>query len=506
MTKKVAGQSLLTTDAKYLAELLSKGSLTSEQLIESCLEQISTHDGYLRAMISVPPKEALYTIAATLDGERKAGKARSPLHGIPIILKDNIATHPSLGMKTTAGSWALEDSKPCQNAPIVDALIDAGLIIIGKANLSELSNFKGKDLPSGWSAVGRQTQSPYVRGGAQEDDTKDGHSMPSGSSSGSAAAVAAGYAPLSIGTETNGSLVWPAARCALYSLKPTVGVLSQQGIIPVSYTYDSAGPMAKTPYDLALIMDVMMGKLHDVSYTSSLVQSWAGISVGVLNYRKWWHDNGFLKPVEEATTQMYDCFQMAYDKIKPAAKLFVGDLPLISPGDFELDGEDSMLAVLLSDFSRDFEQYLQGLEYTSLKNFESLKDFKVDKDKQLNWPKHHNQARVEAAAASNLSPAQYEAHLQNVRETGRARGIDHIINKYGVDVIIGPADSQLTKIAAAAGYPVASLPLGYLDYNGRAFGMLAIASANNESKLIEVMSAWDVMFNPVKPPPLLLEA
>jgi amidase len=128
--------------------------------------------------------------------------------------------------------------------------------------------------------------------------------MPSGSSSGSAAAVAAGYAPLSIGTETNGSLVWPATRCALYSIKPTVGVLAQQGIVPVSYNFDSAGPMAKTPYDLALIMDVLMDRSDANSYTAALTPSWTGISVGVLDYRKFWHDTGFLKPVQEATDQM----------------------------------------------------------------------------------------------------------------------------------------------------------------------------------------------------------
>jgi amidase len=128
--------------------------------------------------------------------------------------------------------------------------------------------------------------------------------MPSGSSSGSAASVAAGYAPLSLGTETNGSLVWPASRCALYSIKPTIGLISQRGIIPVSHTCDSAGPIAKTPYDLALLLDEIVDKPPARSFTSELSNSWSNISVGVLDYNKWWHDTGFLKPVEEATVQM----------------------------------------------------------------------------------------------------------------------------------------------------------------------------------------------------------
>ncbi|RHZ70336.1 hypothetical protein CDV55_108201 [Aspergillus turcosus] len=514
MSKSICAWDVLTADTKHLANLLHEGSLTSVQLVEICLEQIAKHDGYLHAMLSIPPRESLLATAATLDDERRSGTVRSPLHGIPIILKDNIDTHPGLGMKTSAGSWALVDSRPRRNAPVVDKLIDAGLIILGKANLSvsfPLISFfisgslMGKDLPSGWSAVGGQTQSPYVRGGVQKGDSKDGHSMPSGSSSGTAAAVAAGYAPLSIGTETNGSLVWPASRCALYSLKPTIGLVSQRGIVPVSHTCDTAGPMAKTPYDLAVVTDVITGRSPDNSFTSALTGSWSEIAVGVLDYKKWWHDTGFLKPVEEATVQMYAAFQTAYDTIKPSAKQFVEDLPLVSPGDFELNGRDSLLTVLLTDFRADFDNYLHDLEYTGLKDFNSLKDFKVDEDKHVEWPINHNQGRIEDAAALNISPEEYEAHLQNVRDTGRRRGIDHILNKYGVDVIIGPADSQLTKIAAAAGYPIASLPLGFLDYNGRAFGMLAIASANNESKLIEVMSAWDAMFDPVKPPPLLAE-
>ena len=128
--------------------------------------------------------------------------------------------------------------------------------------------------------------------------------MPSGSSSGSAAAVAAGYAPFSIGTETNGSLVWPASRCALYAIKPTIGLVSQSGIVPVSHTCDSAGPMAKTPYDLALVLDEIIEKSESYSFTSALTSSWSDIAVGVLDYKKWWHDANFLKPIEEATVQM----------------------------------------------------------------------------------------------------------------------------------------------------------------------------------------------------------
>ncbi|EED21632.1 glutamyl-tRNA(gln) amidotransferase subunit A, putative [Talaromyces stipitatus ATCC 10500] len=483
--RAMASFDALTISARQLISLLHDGILNSVQLVERYLEQIERHEAYLHALISVAPKESLRAIAAKLDEEHAKGRLRSPLHGIPIIIK--------VGPVNPKGPDIL------RSFPTL------------------IPDDRGKDLPSGWSAVGGQTQSPYVRGGVVPGDSKDGHSMPSGSSSGSASAVAAGYAPLSIGTETNGSLVWPASRCALYSIKPTIGLISQQGIVPVSNTCDSAGPMAKSPYDLALLMDVLLEKPPDNSFISSLSQdSWSDISVGVLDYDKWWHDAGFLKPVEEATQEMKfkseadngsqsAAFQVAYDSIRKTAKRFAENVPLVSPTDFSLHGIDSLSAVLLSDFPVDFERYLADLEYASLKDFHELKIFKADTNSEVEYPLNHNQARIEDATSMNLSAREYVTHLRNIREIGRTNGIDRILKDYEIDVIIGPADSQMTKIAAAAGYPIASLPLGYLKYNGRAFGMLAIACANNEEKLIQVMGAWDTMFNPVKPPPLLIE-
>ncbi|TPX13844.1 uncharacterized protein E0L32_005788 [Thyridium curvatum] len=506
---------VLTADAKAISALLGNGTLNSVQLVQAYMDQIEKQDGYLHAIISTPTREDLSAIAQSLDEERAQGKLRGPLHGLPIIvkelLKDNIDTSPSLGMRTTAGSLALWNSKPRDNAPVITKTFAQ----------QELSNFKGQDLPSGWSAVRGQTQSPFVHGGAQPGDSKDGHSMPSGSSSGSAAAVAAGYAPLSLGTETNGSLVWPASRCCLYSIKPTVGLISQRGIVPVSHTCDSAGPIAKSPFDLALLLDIILDTPPSTSLTKSLTSSWSDISVGFLDYRQWWHTSNFLMPVDEATKQMYDSFQKAHDQIKSSAKLVVENLPLVSPDDFKLHGRDSLLTVLLSDFSHDFEQYLAGLSFAPIKDFKALQNFSPDNaageddmprvDLPPIWvvPRlDHNQKRVDDAASLVLSAEEYAAHLQNARTLSRTDGIDRMLQDYGIDVIIGPADSQMTKIAAAAvhsGYPVASLPLGFIDYNGRGFGMLAMAGANQEAKLFEVMSAWDSTFSAVGPPPLLIK-
>lgn len=173
-------------------------------------------------------------------------------------------------MDTTCGSLALVGSITPGNARIIDRLVDAGAIILGKASLSEWAYFKGEGIPCGWNAVLGQGQSPYVRGGWQPNDTPLGHSTPGGSSSGSAISVAAGFAPIAIGSETCGSLVNPSDRAALYTLKPSPGLVSQQGIVPISHTFDTAGPMTKCVADLAVLMDIMM----EPSTVSS--SSWAG--------------------------------------------------------------------------------------------------------------------------------------------------------------------------------------------------------------------------------------
>ncbi|MCJ1249865.1 hypothetical protein MMC30_007091 [Trapelia coarctata] len=179
------------------------------------------------------PVDLLTQHAKLLNEERANGKTKGPLHGIPIILKDSIRTDSQLGMDTTCGSFALVGGK-AKNAPIVNAILKAGMIIIGKANLSEWAGAKGFGLTAGWSAVGGQTQSPYVRGGLAEGEKILGHSAPGGSSSGSAVTVAAGFAPLSLATETDGSITQPSGRASLYGIEVTVGALSTEGTLPLS--------------------------------------------------------------------------------------------------------------------------------------------------------------------------------------------------------------------------------------------------------------------------------
>ncbi|KAL7893413.1 amidase signature domain-containing protein [Trichoderma sp. SZMC 28014] len=498
---------VLTVDTETLQAFLEEGSLKSSHLVDLYLDQILRHDDYLHGMLTMPSREALQKIAVALDKERAAGRVRSKLHGIPVILKDNINTHPELGMKSTSGSLALEDARPRENARLVDKIIAAGMIILGKANLSELSNFRGERLPSGWSALGGQCQSPYVRGGVLANDSKDGHSSPSGSSSGSAVVVAAGYAPLSVGTETDGSLICPAGRASVYTIKPTIGLISQKGLIPVSHTMDSAGPMAKTPYDIAAFLDVLREEdapgCPTGGYTSVLPGSMSDFSVAAVDYREWIFPPAYMAPDESTTAEMNRKFQDAYDTLKLKSRKFSENVPLIKPEAASIDGKSCKLMIMLTDFRKDFQAYLDDLEFAPVKTLQELIDFNREHADVELPPGHSNQKILEQAADLNLTEAQYQEYLNKIRKVSRDEGIDYILDKYDADVIIGPADSGLSTLASGSGYPIAGMPLGYLQINGRAFGLVALARKHQEATLIKFLSAWDATFHPRKPPPML---
>jgi len=225
---------------------MASGALTSEALTKAYLDRIAKIDDAgpkLDAVIEINPKAA--ADAAALDAERKAGKVRGPMHGIPILIKDNVDV---AGMVNSAGSLALADNRPAADAFMVTRLRDAGAVILGKANLSEWANFRSTRSTSGWSSRGGQTKNPYAL-----------DRNPCGSSSGTGAAIAASLAAIGIGTETDGSIICPSSVNGLAGLKPTVGVVSRSGIIPISVSQDTAGPMARTVADVALLLTAMAG-------------------------------------------------------------------------------------------------------------------------------------------------------------------------------------------------------------------------------------------------------
>ena len=212
-----------------------------------------------------------------------SGKVRSPLHGIPIIVKDAIMTSVATGMHTTAGAAVFKNCFALTNADILERLICQGLIILGKASLTEFCGHKATCTTAGWCALNGQTQSAFIKGGFRKDDLFMGRSGPGGSSSGSAVGVSAGFAPLSLGTETSGSVVMPANRAGLYAMTPTLGTVSLEGVFALSRDFDKIGGMAKCPRDLALLMDALNGS----GFSGPVERGWDDISIGFVDPAVW---------------------------------------------------------------------------------------------------------------------------------------------------------------------------------------------------------------------------
>ncbi|OAL48728.1 amidase family protein [Pyrenochaeta sp. DS3sAY3a] len=450
----------LTATASHVQAKLTDGTTTSEALIQIYLGQIARHNDYLKAVIATAPEQVLIKRARELDHERAHGTIRGPLHGIPILVKDNINTSPDLGLPTTCGSLALTI----------------------------------------WSAVGGQTQSAYVRGGFRANDSNNGHSNPGGSSSGSAHAVAAGFSPISIGTETMGSLMIPSDRAALYTMKPTLKLVSQAGIVPITHEADSAGPMTKSVEDLANLLDVLVDPtqttIPEGGYRSAVTGDWGNVRIGVLEPEKWLLPEKILKYEKEAYEQQIREWQNAVEKLKTHVKV-VKNVRLISPDEAIDSGERDVWKA----FGKPY--YLDGLDDSNIHTLEDLIEFnKQNSHEELGKGANHNQDGLIKALNANLSEAAYDELIAYARDACGRRGIDKALEENEVDILMGPGDGLLFSIFGAAGYPGATLPLGYLDFNGRPFGFQIVAKAHQEALLIQVQSAWEATFPKRRPPPL----
>ncbi|CAG8892895.1 unnamed protein product [Penicillium egyptiacum] len=256
---------VLTTNAVDLQQLLEENKTTSAQIVEEYLAQIDRYEPALNALISPAPRDKVLEIAKARDEEREKGQIRGPFHGIPIVLKDSFVTASELGMSTTAGSYAFVGAKASKNGVITQRLIDAGLIILGKANMT----------------------------------------APGGSSTGSAVAVAAGFSPLAMATETIGSIVTPSTRTGLYALKPTTGVQDTTGLYTMTEFFDSPGPMAKSAADVRVLSEILLGRL----FNSPQLGSWEGLSVGFLDPKIWSMSPDFCTQFEGTAEQMVDEYE-----------------------------------------------------------------------------------------------------------------------------------------------------------------------------------------------------
>lgn len=475
-----------------LQRRMAAGELTAHVLTSAYLQRIAEIDQagpMLNSVIEVNP-EAL-DIAATLDAERRAGNVRGPLHGIPILLKDNIATADR--METTAGSLALVGAKPVRDAHIVTRLRAAGAVILGKTNLSEWANFRGSNSTSGWSGRGGQTKHPYAL-----------DRNPSGSSSGSAVAVAANLCVAAIGTETNGSIVSPASACGIVGVKPTVGLASRTGIIPIAATLDTAGPMTRTVRDAAIVLRVIAG--HDRQ--DAAPHAWPGdfdaesignlkpgalrgARIGVLRgpfgFRAW------LMPVLEQTIAV---LQAAGAEVVDLGEY--APLRTLSSASFE---------VMLYEFKAGLNAYLA--EFVPGARIRTLSDVirfnEQNAERELNL--FGQETLIQADGKGPLTDKAYLTALETCRRVARVEGIDAMMAEQRLDAIMamttGPAamaDAVFggggggyggsSTLAAVAGYPSVTLPAAAL--RGLPVGVSFFGRPWTEQRLLALALDFEV--------------
>jgi amidase len=467
-------------DISALQAGLASGRWSAVTLTRLYLERIDAIDRNgpaLRSVIETNP-EAL-EIAARLDEERRAGHLRGPLHGIPILLKDNLDTGDQ--MQTTAGSLALAGSRASKDAHVVARLRAAGAVILGKTNLSEWANFRGHRSTSGWSSRGGQTRNPYVL-----------DRNPSGSSSGSAAAVAANLAAVAVGTETDGSILTPSAYCGLVGLKPTVGVVSRAGIIPISQSQDTAGPMARTVADATLLFAAMTGMPMPEPSAAGLV----GIAFGTH------HPTTGLKGARLGLVRRFfthpgpiaAVYEQAIDALKAAGA------EVIDP--VELPAHDDLwpaeLTVLNYEFKEGLNAYLANRPGAPVRSLEQLIAFnEAHRDTVMPW---FGQEHLLAAQA--CGPLTDDAYLQ-ARATclrlARTEGIDAILAAHRLDALVVPSGGPAHttdwifgdrgmptgfSIAAVAGTPSLTVPAGH--HHGLPVGLAFLGRAWSEPTLLHI--------------------
>ncbi|KAL8811974.1 MAG: hypothetical protein Q9200_001372 [Gallowayella weberi] len=454
---------LLTVTATELQELLAERKISTVDLVKRYLAQIENHNhkgAGLNAIISTAPQDNVLQLAQTLDDEWKMDNLRGPMHGIPILVKDVFLT-PSLGMETTCGSFALKGQRATRDATAVEQLMNAGFVIIAKASLTVCFSMGGVKYPT-----------PFLS-----------HNTPAGSSSGSAVGVAAGFAPVSIGAETDGSMVQPATRAALYGLKASHGSTALGGVLPGALSFDCLGGFAKTPADLAEVISSLMG--------GQFVES----SLWKFPPQVCEQNEGFRKQLESETDR-------ARIKIAHAGAHVVSPVELIQFFDLLKDptGASSMNGLICYEFRKDIANYLALYPDSPVKTLEDLVKFNED-HAELELPEHQaKQDSFEKMLKLEMTQSQFDSSLEMLRRATRA-GIDKALSENSIDVILGPSNAMFASMASAAGYPVASMPLGFADFNGRAFGVQVLAKHGQEDQILRVMSAWEATFPEGRVPP-----
>ncbi|MHB9145821.1 MAG: amidase [Symbiobacteriia bacterium] len=467
---------LLESTISAMQEAMAAGTLTSEQLVSAYLERIAGYDKAglkLNAVLEVNP-DALF-IAQAMDQERRLTGPRGPLHGIPVLVKDNIDTHDK--MHTSAGSLSLATSVAPKDAFIVDLLRKAGAVILGKANMTEFANFMTEGMPSGYSSRGGQVLNPYL----------PGKLTPSGSSSGSAVAAAANLTAVAIGTETSGSILSPANNNSVVGIKPTVGLISRSGIIPIAMSQDTAGPLTRTVADAAILLGALVGIDPDdpatwsaagrssCDYTQFLDKDGLrGARIGVIRGRVY-------ENLDDDKKGIYDAAVAAIQALG-AVVVDPVTMPSLENGYWESH-------VLTHEFKAALNAYLTALGPGA--PVHSLKEVIAFNNANPEATLKYGQTLLAAAEATSgtlTEPEYLLDRLKDIRLT-RSEGIDAVLSEHRLDALLLPGSSGCW-VGAEAGYPTVIVPAGYTS-DGRPMGISFAGSAWSEGRLIRFAYAFE---------------
>jgi len=471
---------------------MADGRLTSLALTQAYLARIAAVDRAgpkLNSVIELNPDAE--SLAAALDAERAAGKSRGPLHGLPVLLKDNIATHDR--MSNTGGSIALAGVAVPRDATLVARLREAGAVILGKTNLSEWANFRGKASVSGWSSRGGQTVNPYAL-----------DRSPSGSSSGTGAALAANLALLGVGTETDGSVTSPCSLQALVGVKPTVGLVSRHGVIPIAFSQDTAGPMCRSVADAALLLWAMAGvdPADPVTKTQqgrfdrdALLQ----LPPGALKGKRLGVAVNLAEGHGRATVAL---FEAALQALEAAGATLVREplpqLPAMGAG--ELDVLVYEMAPAMADYLREFAP---GGPFKTIADLVAFNQ--AHPETLALFGQEWFEASAASAMAGGIKAPKYLKSLATGQRAARAQGIDAMLKKHRLDAIVAPTSGpawlidpvkgdqdgtpSATTPAAVAGYPHVTVPMGQVS--GLPVGLSFFGTAWTDAKLLALAADYE---------------
>ena len=472
-----------------LQSRMTTGALTSRALTAAYLARIDAVDRagpLLNSVIETNP-DAL-AIADARDAERRAGTVRGPLHGIPVLIKDNIDSADQ--MQTTAGSLALVGRPALRDAFIVQRLRDAGAVLLGKTNLSEWANFRSTRSTSGWSGRGGQTRHPFVL-----------DRNPCGSSSGTGTAISANLAAIGIGTETDGSIICPSSICGLVGIKPTVGLWSRSGIIPISASQDTAGPMARTVADAAALLGALTGvdprdqataasaEHRTADYTTYLnAKALQGARIGVARNMAGFH------PTTDAV------FERAIDALRTAGAIIIDPANVPTVGTYD----EAELQVLLYEFKAGVNAYLAERGATvAVGSLDEVIAFNRA-NASTAMPYFGQEQMERAQTMGSLRDASYQDALATCRRLSRDDGIDAIMREHTLDAIVAPSNGPSwptdlingdrysggnSSVAAVAGYPSITVPMGFAD--ALPLGISFIGRGWSEGRLIGLAYAFE---------------